>query len=308
MTGLAALTWLWMPITVFAAFSQTLRNAAQRHLTTGLGTLGATLVRFLYGLPFAILWLVIVWALVERPLPAPHAYFIVWVAIGAFGQIVATALLLRAMAERNFAIGVAYSKTEIVQVAIFSIILLGDPLHLAAAIAIVIASVGVILLSPWKGGEGRIDVVQILTSKVAIFGLGSGTAFAISAVGYRGAALSLATDSLFLAAAYTLVWAQTLQTISLGGWLLWRDRAVIVRVLKAWRVSLVAGFAGAAASAGWFTAMALEPVAHVRTLGLVEVLFSYIISRRVFRERLGRLERLGLILLVLGVAVVAMGH
>ncbi len=89
---------------------------------------------------------------------------------------------------------------------------------------------------------------------------------------------------------------------------MWRDRAVIVRVLKAWRVSLAAGFAGAAASAAWFTAMALEPVAHVRTLGLVEVLFSYIISRRVFRERLGRLERLGLILLVLGVAVVAMGR
>ncbi len=104
------------------------------------------------------------------------------------------------------------------------------------------------------------------------------------------------------------MWAQALQTLALGGWLAWRDWAVLVRVIKAWRVSLAAGFAGAAASAGWFTAMTLVPVANVRTLGLVEVLFSYIISRRVFRERLGRLELVGLILLMLGVAVVAMGH
>src|SRR5688572_1944925 len=102
MTSLAALTWLWMPITIFAAFSQTLRNAAQRHLTTGLGTLGATLVRFLYGLPFAALWLAIVWRLEGIDLPAPHLVFIVWVSVGGLGQIIATALLLRAMAERNF--------------------------------------------------------------------------------------------------------------------------------------------------------------------------------------------------------------
>jgi drug/metabolite transporter (DMT)-like permease len=242
---------------------------------------------------------------VDLPLPKPHALFVVWVAAGALGQIVATALLLRAMAERNFAIGVAYSKTEIVQVAIFSIVLLGDPLELYAAIAIAIASLGVILLSPWKGGSGA-NIAEVLASPAALFGLGSGAAFAISAVGYRGAALSLGHESVFLAAAYSLVWAQSLQTIVLGGWIAWRDRAVLVRVLKAWRVSLAAGFAGAAASAGWFTAMALEPVAHVRTLGLVEVLFSYAVSRRVFRERLGTLELAGLALLVLGVAAVAL--
>jgi drug/metabolite transporter (DMT)-like permease len=308
MSELAAIAWLWIPITIFAAFSQTLRNAAQRHLTTGLGTLGATLVRFLYGLPFAVIWLVIVWSLVGLDLPKPHAVFIFWVAAGAFGQMVATALLLRAMAERNFAIGVAYSKTEIVQVAIFSIILLGDPLYTQTAIAIVLASIGVILLSPWKSTKGGNIIVEALTSRAAMFGLSSGAAFAISAVGYRGAALSLTHDSVFVAAAYTLVWAQSLQTLTLGGWLAWRDRAVLVRVIKAWRVSLAAGFTGAAASAGWFTAMALVPVANVRTLGLVEVLFSYIISRRVFRERLGTLELFGLLLLTLGVAVVAWGH
>src|ERR1700743_2010725 len=113
------LPWLWMPITIGAAFAPTLPNAAQRALPSGLGTLGATLVRFLYGLPFAIVWLVTLELLFGSAQPDLNHRFFVWIAAGAVSQIIATALLLRVMAERNFALGVAYSKTEVVQVAIF---------------------------------------------------------------------------------------------------------------------------------------------------------------------------------------------
>ena len=133
-----------------------------------------------------------------------------------------------------------------------------------------------------------------------MLGLGSGAAFAMAAVGYRGAALALATPSIVIAAAYSLVWAQTLQTILLGGYLLWRQRTVVIEVLRAWRVSLLAGAMGALGSACWFTAMAMEPVAHVRTLGLVELYFSYVVSQRFFRERLSPRELAGFILLALG--------
>lgn len=298
------LTWIWAPITVFAAFTQTLRNAAQRHLTKDLGTLGATLVRFLYGLPFAALWLVIVCLGGGLQLPAPHAGFGLWVTAGAMGQIAATALLLRAMAERNFAIGVAYSKTEIIQVAVFSIVLLGDPLSVAAAVAIAMGTVGVTLLSPQIDKMSLASFAAGWTSRAALFGIASGTCFAISAVGYRGAALSLNAENAFIAAAYALVWAQLIQTVTLGGWLLARNPATIRAVIRAWRVSLLAGLFGALASMGWFTAMALEPAAHVRTLGLVEVLFSYLVSLRIFRERLAALEIAGLALLVLGVGTI----
>jgi drug/metabolite transporter (DMT)-like permease len=298
------LTWIWVPITVFAAFSQTLRNAAQRHLTKELGTLGATLVRFLYGLPFAVLWLIIVCVGGGLQLPAPNPGFVVWVVAGAMGQIAATALLLRAMAERNFAIGVAYSKTEIIQVAVFSIVLLGDPLSVAAAVAIAMGTVGVTLLSPQVDKMNLASFAAGWTSRAALFGIASGTCFAISAVGYRGAALSLHAENAFIAAAYALVWAQFIQTLTLGGWLQARSPATIRAVLRAWRVSLLAGLFGALASMGWFTAMALEPAAHVRTLGLVEVLFSYLVSLRIFRERLTPIEIAGLVLLVLGVAAI----
>jgi drug/metabolite transporter (DMT)-like permease len=297
--------WLWAPITVFAAFTQTLRNAAQRHLTKELGTLGATLVRFLYGLPFALAWLAVV-AFAGSRIPGPNGPFVIWVAAGALGQIFATALLLRAMEERNFAIGVAYSKTEIIQVAVFSIVLLGDPLSLAAALAILMGTIGVTLLSPQMDKMSWSSFAKGWTTPAALFGIASGSCFAISAVGYRGASLSLGAQNAFIAAAYTLVWAQTLQTVALGGWIAWRNMETIRAVLRAWRWSLAAGACGAFASAGWFTAMTLEPAAHVRTLGLVEVLFSYLVSLRLFRERLSRLEIAGLALLVLGVALITL--
>lgn len=293
---------------MFAAFTQTLRNAAQRHLTKDLGTLGATLVRFLYGLPFACLWLAIVRLGGGLRLPVPNTSFGFWVFAGAIGQIAATALLLRAMEERNFAIGVAYSKTEILQVALFSIVLLGDPLSVPAFAAMVMGTVGVTLLSPQVTKMNLAAFAMGWTSRAALFGIGSGTCFAVSAVGYRGAALSLHAENAFIAAAYTLVWAQFIQTVVLGGWLLARNPETLRAVLRAWRWSLAAGLCGALASMGWFTAMALEPAAHIRTLGLVEVLFSYLVSRRIFREHLMAVEIAGLALLVLGVGTIMWAH
>jgi drug/metabolite transporter (DMT)-like permease len=298
--------WLWIPITVWAAFAQTLRNAAQRHLTAELGTLGATLVRFLYGLPFALVWLAVVHVVDRAAIPVPNAGFVFWVIVAGLSQIVATALLLRVMEARNFALGVAYSKTEIIQVAVFGFVFLGDPVTAAAALAILCGTLGVLLLSPADRQRPFRTLLTGWTTRPALLGLASGASFALSAVGYRGAALSLDGVPFLMAAAYTLVAAQFLQSLVLGGWLGWRDAGVIVRVLRAWRASLFAGFMGAAASAGWFTAMAIEPVAHVRTLGLVELIFSAIVSRRFFRERMTWLEIAGMTLLCAGIVIVTL--
>ena len=298
--------WLWIPITLWAALAQTLRNAAQRHLTKELGTLGATLVRFLYGLPFAALWLVIVHAVGEFALPAPTRGFAWWVSLGAVSQIVATALLLRVMAERNFALGVAYSKTELLLVAAFGFAFLADRITVLTAVAIALGTTGVLLLSPADRKRPLRSMLMGWTTRPALLGLGCGACFALSAVCYRGAALALHGTPFLMAAAYSLVAAQLLQTVLLIGWLLLRDSKVIVRVFRAWRASLFAGFMGAAASAGWFTAMAIQPVASVRTLGLVELLFSYAVSRRIFRERLSPLEIAGIGVLTLGLIIVTL--
>jgi drug/metabolite transporter (DMT)-like permease len=291
------ITWLWIPITIAAAFAQTVRNATQRHLTGDLGTLGATLVRFLYGLPFAIVWLAFFVGVSGSALPPVTGGFVFWTCVGGGTQIVATALLLRVLAMRNFAIGVAYSKTEIVQVALFGFLILGETVSLPVGLSIAFAALGVMLVAV----PANTSILRGLGSATALLGVASGGFFAVSAVGYRAATLALAPGLPALAAAGTLVFAQFVQSVILGGFLMLRAPQVVAAVCRAWRISLVAGFMGALASGCWFTAMALEPVAHVRTLGLVELLFSYVVSQRVFRESLSARELCGMGLLAVGV-------
>lgn len=300
----AALAWAWIPIVLWAALAQTARNAAQRSLTAQAGTLGATLVRFLYGLPFAAAWVAVLHALpaTAAPLPSFDAPYFGWLALGAVSQIAATAFLLAAMRERHFVVAVAFSKTEVLQVALFAAVFLEEfPGGLSLA-AMGVATAGVVLLSLPAGGAA--GVAPAWNARIALFGLASGAGFAFSAVGYRGAALQMHGVSPWLVGAWGVLWAQALQSLLLVGWLAWRSPQSLRAVRKAWRISLLAGGAGALASIGWFTAFALQSAAHVRTLGLVEVFFSYLVSRRLLREQLGVNERIGLALVAVGLVVV----
>ncbi|MFT3718191.1 EamA/RhaT family transporter [Pseudorhodoferax sp.] len=289
--------WAWIPITLAAAFAQTVRNAAQRSLTSQAGTLAATLARFLYGLPFALLYVLAAQLLPAAPLPAFHAGYFGWVAMGAVAQLLATAFLLQAMQQRNFIVGVAFSKTEVLQVALFSTLFLHEVPTWLAALAMLLATLGVVLLSlPAQRGAGPDGG----SGRAVLFGIASGAGFALSAVGFRGAALAMPGVPPWLLGGWGVLWAQLLQSLLLGGWLLARNAQALRAIARVWRLSILAGAMGALASTGWFTAMAMRPAAEVRTLGLVEVLFSYLVSRRIFREKLRPAERWGLALVLLG--------
>lgn len=297
--------WAWIPIVVGAALLQTIRNAAQRSLVADLGTLAATLVRFLYGLPFALVWLLLVLAFsgtASRAWPALSPAYCAWLAAGAVCQLAATALLLVAMKQRNFIVGVTFSKTEVLQVGLFGVVALQEVPTAGGAIAMLVATLGVVLLSlPREAGTA----LAHWRGNAAWFGLASGACFALASVAYRGAALQLPGVSAWLVGAAGVLLAQMLQTVLLGGWLWLRQPATIAAIGRAWRLSTVAGAMGAMASIGWMTATALRPAVDVRTLGLVEVLFSYLVSRRLFREQTSRREMAGLLLVGAGVLVIS---
>jgi drug/metabolite transporter (DMT)-like permease len=287
---------LWIIFTVVAAGGQTLRNALQKELTASLGTVGATHVRFLYGLPFGVLFLSIV-SLASGAWPAmPGSETVVWAAIGGVTQIVATALLLSAMREKSFVVVTALSKTEPVHVALFGLVVLGDRVTPGLAFAILIATMGVMLVS-WPK-----DKTEWAPRPVAL-GLVSATFFALSAIGYRRAILALDGPNFVLDASTTLVIALTIQVILLTAWLLVTDRSTVKALLGAWRPSVKAGFMGAFASQMWFLAFALQSAALVRTLALVEVLFAQIISKNLFKQSLASREAIGIVLIVTGVIV-----
>jgi drug/metabolite transporter (DMT)-like permease len=293
--------WLWAIFTVIAAFSQTVRNAMQRELTGSLGTVGATHVRFLFGFPFALIFLIALVLVTGAPLPRPDLMFWPWVIAGAGAQIAATALMLAAMGERSFVVTIAYIKTEPIQVAVFGLIFLGDVVTWPMAIAIIVATAGVVVMSTKPGGMvGGIGPTLI--------GLASGGMFALSAIGYRGAILELHLPNFVMAATFTLVIGLAMQAVVLSLYLLLRTPAVLEAILHAWKPSLFAGFMGALASQFWFLAFALTTAASVRTLALIEVLFAQLIARFAFGQRTTAREAVGMVLVVAGVVLLILAH
>jgi drug/metabolite transporter (DMT)-like permease len=289
---------LWIPFTIVAALGQVARNAMQRSLTKPLGTWGATNIRFLFGFPFSVLFFLAVLAISGDPLPSPTAGFWPWLMLGALSQILATGLMLLAMNDRSFVVTTAYLKTEAIQTAIFGFVFLGDQLTLVKVIAILIATAGVVITALRPGGEKSFAEL-----KPTITGLVAAAAFALSAVGFRGAIITVPGVSFVTAASYTLVLGLFVQTLVLTIYLLARAPDVLQKILSLWRPSLVAGFMGAFASQFWFLAFALTAAANVRTLALVEVLFAQAVAYYSFKQPVSAREVSGIVLIVVGVAL-----
>jgi drug/metabolite transporter (DMT)-like permease len=293
---------LWAVFTIIAAASQTARNAMQRELTATLGTAGATHVRFLFGFPFALVFLALVWQFSGASLPNPPPAFWLWVVWGAGAQIAATALMLMAMGERSFVVAIAYIKTEPVQVALFGLLFLGDQVTLPIALAVLIATSGVIVMSLRPGTSATGDLRPML---LGIFG---GTMFALSAIGYRGAILALEHPNFVMVATYTLAVGLILQAASLSAFLAWRHIEVLRAIFRVWKPSLLAGFMGAFASQFWFLAFAIATAASVRTLALVEVLMAQAVSKFIFKQPTTPREAVGIVMIVIGVVVLIWAH
>lgn len=290
---------LWIPITVAAAFFQNLRSAIQRHLKNEAGTTASTLARFVFAIPFAGLYAGVLLIAGGEALPEINAAFLLYIAVGGVMQILATVGLIIAVSEGNFAVGTALSKTETIQAALVAAIVLAEAATPLTLVGILVSFLGVILLS----GMRSLDQTRI-ARRPFIAGIGSGTLFAVSAVCFRGAALELDALNRFTAAAVTLFFVVCYQTVLMLAWMVPREPQAIVALLRTWRWGLAAGVAGMLASVGWFTAMALHPVAAVRAVGQIELLLSLASSKWAFKEAITRRELLGLALLTGGVLTV----
>ena len=290
---------LWIVVTLAAAAAQTARNAMQSSLTSALGTLGATQVRFLFGLPFAVAFLAVACFVSGQGLSTTTSSFFAFTAAGAVAQILGTVALLAAMQARSFSVATAFSKTEAVQVSVFGLILLGDALSPLKGVAILIATAGVFLMA-FKPGER----LTRATSLPVLQGIAAGGLYALAAVGFRGGIMSLSPDTIFyVRASQTLVCSLFIQSLLLGAWMFAFQRAQLIKSFGLWRQSSFAGFMGALASQFWFLGFSLTTAANVRTLGLLEVIFAQFVSQRVFSQSLTWRELAGMLLVIVGVGL-----
>jgi len=289
---------LWIPFTIVAALGQVARNAMQRSLTGPLGTWGATNIRFLFGFPFSILFFAAMLIFSGDHAPWPTAAFWPWLLLGALSQIIATGMMLVAMNDRSFVVTTAYLKTEAIQTAIFGFVFLGDHLTTLKVIAILIATIGVVITALRPGGEKSFAELR-----PTVIGLVAAAAFALSAIGFRGAIITVPGVSFVTAASTTLVWGLFVQTLVLTIYLLWRAPDILKKIIGLWQPSMFAGFMGAFASQFWFLAFALTAAANVRTLALVEVLFAQGVAYYSFKQPISPRELSGIVLIVIGVAL-----
>jgi len=296
---------LWVPVTIVASFLQNVRSAIQKHLKGRLSTTGATFVRFGYGMPVAIAYVLILHYAMQLPWPEPNLEFAVYVVVGSVTQILATFLLVYLFGFRNFAVGTAYSKTEAIQAAIFGFVILADPLSLGAGVAILIGFAGVMLISVAHTRLSAASLIAATFSRTAAIGLLSGAMFGISAVGYRGGSLALGggPDGFMMQAGYTLMWATIFQTVIMLAYMQWKEPEQIKAVAAAWKPASLVGLAGVLGSVCWFTAMTIQSVAYVRSLGQIELIFTFASSYFIFKERPNRAETVGVVLIALGIIV-----
>lgn len=295
---------LWIPVTVAAACAQFLRNGAQANLTLKIGTLGATQVRFIFGLPFAVVFLALALWFSGAAIPPLTPASFGWCLLGALCQIAATALMLVVIKARAFGVAYAYIKTEPVIVALLGVLVLGDLLSPLAWLAIGVVTAGVILAStrpseaPLLLKEGRL----ILT------GIAGGALFGLSAIAFRAAIEAVPVGGFAIRSLTMLVLSLALQSLVLGAWLALRDPEAFMGSLREWRVSLGAGFLGAAASSGWFIAFSLTPAANVRTLALIEMPVAALFSRRFSGKGMAVHEWAGMCVVVVGLFLLLAAH
>lgn len=292
---------LWIFLTAAAAPLQVARNALQRGLVGDAGPWGATLVRFLFGLPFSIAMFAAVVALTPAATPDISLRFCGAVVVGALAQMAATGTLLLAMHRAGFAVATVMQQSSLPLGALIGWLVLGDRLSGAAWAGVALATAGLAVLS-WPR---RADVKGSLAG--AALGLASGAAFAVALNGYRQAGLALDAAHPIYSALAALVTAQAFQSVLLGGLLAVLRPQALTAVISSWRASLGAGFFGSAASACWFGALALAPAGPVRAVGVVEAPIAAAVGRRLFSERLSARQWAGGAFTTLGVVLTALG-
>jgi drug/metabolite transporter (DMT)-like permease len=292
---------LWIFLTAAAAPLQVARNALQRGLIGDAGPWGATLVRFLFGLPFSLTIFGAIALLTPGAAPHLSARYAVAVVLGALSQVGATAALLVAMRRSGFAVATVMQQSSLPLSALLGWLALGDHLGAQAWAGIATTTVGLGILS-WPRKD------QIAGAALGtILGLASGLAFAVALNAYRQAGLALEPHHPIYSATASVCVAQAIQTtILLTALALWRP-ASLLAVAQSWRPSLGAGFFGAAASACWFGALAMAPAGPVRAIGVIEAPIAAAAGRRLFKERLSPRQLAGGVMAALGVVATALG-
>jgi len=298
---------LWLAATLSAALFQCWRTALQQKLRGTLSLNAAAVVRYLYGVPPGLALVCAWWWIGNGALPHFGPRVLVLCAVGGLLQIFGTVFLIASFAPRGFAVGTAYSKTEALQGAVFAIILLGEHISPLSWAGVAMGVSAVLWLSLAGQVSSLRQALRATAQPAALCGIAAGTCFGLTGIAIRAANQDLAAADTVLGALCTVVVTNIMQTAMQGGWLLAREPASLAAVFRTWRNAAPVGLLSALGSACWFTGFASAPVALVRSVGQVEIVFTLAFGRWYLKEPLKPRDAVGALLIVLSVVLVVIG-
>ena len=292
---------VWAIFAVLAAFFQNLRTSLQKKLNKNLSIVASTYVRFAFALPFALIVFIFNFGnfdIISTVLNQSNFFYYTF--LGSVIQITFTITLLYLFRFSNFVVGTSLSKTEVIQIAIFEYIILKDKLNLFGVLGIIIATIGVIMISI---KDLRLFFKNFF-SKVTLIGLGAGLLLGLSVVYFRAAALSLENfSSNFDKAFMTVFFALIIQTMVITIYLVIFERPEFKKFLENKFEIFLAGLSGFLATLSWFFAFTLIQASFVRALGQIEIFFSYVSSKYLFKEKITLIEILGVLTFIAGATI-----
>ncbi|MBM87407.1 MAG: hypothetical protein CMQ41_03440 [Gammaproteobacteria bacterium] len=288
----------WVAFTLLAVVMQSIRTAAQKQLTSNISVQAATLVRFLFGIKFALIYLAFVWQVYEPGNFELGQRFFQSGALASISQILATVFLIKALTLKNFAVGTALAKTEAILTAVLGALFFSAALSAIGYLSVVVGVGGVLIASNWK-----ITLLDFKDNESIRYGLAAGLGLALASLWVRDASLSIEAPRLF-SAAMVLVYMVVLQSLICFVWIYLKEREQLSLLKENLGACTFVGFTSVVGSVGWFTAMSLQNAALVKTLGQTEFVVSLLITYLYFGEKISTREYLGIALIAISVIIV----
>nr|WP_283619771.1 EamA family transporter [Alteromonas macleodii] len=279
----------WILFTLGAVVMQTVRNALQSKLSGAVNTSGVTLSRFILAPPIALVYLLILYSSSASQVPEFSGSFIAVILCASLLQIAATSLMVILFKQKNFAIGAGLAKSEALVAGVVGMLFFGSYLTPLGWAGILIGAIAVFVLSSGNRLHG-------ISVKTMVIGLACGTCFALTSLLVREASHMLNVQHT-VAAAWVLLWVLCVQTISLSGYIALTKPFVFRQLTNAKKQVLAISTVSCLGSICWFTAMALQHVALVKTLGQLEVLLTLILSHYWLKNAVTKREIAGLLLI-----------
>ncbi|MDP5132940.1 MAG: multidrug transporter [Paraglaciecola sp.] len=289
----------WVLCTVFATFMQAWRNAFQSQLGQTVKVTGVTLARFIWAGPIAAIYLGLLYAIEPVAMPIFNTQYWLYIIGAAVTQIVATSLMVRLFKMNNYAIGAGLAKSEAIVAAVLGMLFFGTTLSFFGWLGVFIGGLAVFLMSAVKGVKG-------LSLATVAMGLACGSAFALTSLWVREASLQL-NLSFPYSAAWVLVMVISLQTLGLVSYLWLNDKGTLRALMQRPKLTLLTSVSSCLGSIGWFSAMSIQNVPYVKTLGQIEIFFTLLISSYWLKQKVQIKDAFGLVLIALAALLVIWG-